>query len=54
MILECEYNSANRDITTFVSKFYYNYYVMINIVHGREEKDQEMKCALHFYTITLS
>ena len=51
MILECVYNSLNRNITTFVSKLLFNTYIH-NIIHHREAKEQVMKCVLHFCSIT--
>ena len=54
MILECVYNSADRNVTTFVSKLlnyaFVRYYA---ISFCREENLQEMKCAFHFCFIIL-
>ena len=54
MILECVYNSAHRNVTTFVSKLL-NYVCICYyaISYCREENLQETKCASHFCFIIL-
>ena len=48
MILECVYNSADRNVTTFVSKLLNYVHVCMLMSYCREENLQEMKCAPHF------
>ena len=52
MILECVYNSADRNVTTFVSKLL-NYVCMCMVLCCREENLQEKRCAFHFCFIIL-